>query len=211
MFAQLAHFIEKHPRLHRLSLSVWRFFPPRLAGFLKGQLTRNWLVGAVAVIIDDIARPPEVLIVEHSYRRKGAWGLPGGSLESLDPDSGSTEQVASSDDVIQAALRREMLEELGIEIEVIRLLRVDAMPCIVEEPGSYRLDFYYLCLPQQGIPGLREELASGKLKPASPEINRMRFVALTGLSEYDLFSPAVRFLNDDLPRLMPELRADSNS
>ncbi len=53
MFAWLTHFIEKHPSLHRISLSLWRLFPPRLAGFLKGQLARNWLVGAVAVLIDD--------------------------------------------------------------------------------------------------------------------------------------------------------------
>lgn len=206
MFAWLTHFIEKHPSLHRLSLSLWRLFPPRLAGFLKGQLARNWLVGAVAVIIDDNTRPPEVLIVEHSYRRKGAWGLPGGALESIDGDPNSPRHAASPDDVIEATLRREVLEELGIEIEVIRLLRVDAIPFIVEEPGPYRLDFYYLCLPVQGFTMLREELASGKTKPTSPEIKQMRLVGLTNLAEYDLFSPDIRLLKDDLPRLEPKLR-----
>jgi len=206
MFAWLTHFIEKHPSLHRLSLSLWRMFPPRLAGFLKGQLARNWLVGAVAVIVDDKTRPPEVLIVEHSYRRKGAWGLPGGALESIDGDPNSSGHAASPDDVIEATLRREVLEELGIEIEVIRLLRVDAIPFIVEEPGPYRLDFYYLCLPAQGFTMLREELASGKTKPTSPEIKQMRFVGLTDLAEYDLFSPDIRLLKDDLPRLEPKLR-----
>ena len=206
MFAWLTHFIEKHPSLHRLSLSLWRMFPPRLAGFLKGQLARNWLVGAVAVIVDDNTRPPEVLIVEHSYRRKGAWGLPGGALESIDGDPNSPGHAASPDDVIEATLRREVLEELGIEIEVIRLLRVDAIPFIVEEPGPYRLDFYYLCLPAQGFTMLREELASGKTKPTSPEIKQMRLVGLTDLAEYDLFSPDIRLLKDDLPRLEPKLR-----
>ncbi len=206
MFAWLTHFIEKHPSLHRISLSLWRLFPPRLAGFLKGQLARNWLVGAVAVLIDDTVRPPEVLIVEHSYRRKGAWGLPGGALESIDGDPNSPGHVASPDDVIEATLRREVLEELGIEIEVIRLLRVDAIPYIVEEPGPYRLDFYYLCLPKQGFAMLREQLASGKIKTASPEIKQMCLVALTDLAEYDMFSPDIRLLNDDLPRIEPKLR-----
>ena len=206
MFAWLTHFIEKHPSLHRISLSLWRLFPPRLAGFLKGQLARNWLVGAVAVLIDDTVRPPEVLIVEHSYRRKGAWGLPGGALESIDGDPHSPGHVASPDDVIEASLRREVFEELGIEIEVIRMLRVDAIPYIVEEPGPYRLDFYYLCLPVQGFAVLQEELASGKIKPASPEIKQMRLVALTDLAGYDLFSPDIRFLNDALPRIEPKLR-----
>ena len=209
MFAWLAHFIEKHPTLHRVSLSLWRLFPPRLAGFLKGQLARNWLVGAVAVIIDDITQPPEVLLVEHSYRRKGAWGLPGGALESIDGDPNSPGHLASPDDVIEATLRREVLEELGIEIEVIRLLRVDAIPYIAEEPGPYRLDFYYHCLPGQGFSVLREGLASGKIKPTSPEIKQMRLVGLTDLEEYDLFSPDIRFLKDDLPRLEPNIFDDS--
>ena len=108
--------------------------------------------------------------------------------------------------MIEATLRREVLEELGIEIEIIRLLRVDAIPFIVEEPGPYRLDFYYLCLPAQGFTMLREELASGKTKPASPEIKQMRLVGLTDLAEYNLFSPDIRFLKDDLPRLEPKLR-----
>src|SRR5687767_11909406 len=83
MFTWLARFIERHPNLHRLSLLGWRLFPPRLAGFLKGLLARKWLVGAVAVMIDESAGPLEVLLVEHSYRSKGAWGLPGGRLSRL--------------------------------------------------------------------------------------------------------------------------------
>src|SRR6478735_4968838 len=83
MFAWLARFIERHPNLHRSSLLVWRLFPPRLAGFLKGLLARKWLVGAVAVMIDENTSPAEVLLVEHSYRLKGAWGLPGDRLSRL--------------------------------------------------------------------------------------------------------------------------------
>jgi hypothetical protein len=82
LLSWLAHFIERHPFLHRTSLAVWKHFPPRLAGFLRKLLTTRWAVGAVAVMIDEEANPPEVLLVQHSYRTKGAWGLPGGSLES---------------------------------------------------------------------------------------------------------------------------------
>jgi hypothetical protein len=80
LLSWLAHFIERHPFLHRTSLAVWRHFPPRLAGFLRKLLTTRWAVGAVAVILDEEVNPPEVLLVQHSYRTKGAWGLPGGSL-----------------------------------------------------------------------------------------------------------------------------------
>jgi len=204
--ARLAHFVERHPSIHRVSLSLWRLFPPRLAGFLKGQLARNWLVGAVAVLIDETSQPPEVLLVEHSYRRKGSWGLPGGALESIDGDPNAPGRGPSPDDVIEQTLRREVVEELGIEIDIIRLLRVDAIPYVVEEPGPYRLDFYYLCTPAAGFAVLRERLESGSTKAVSPEIKQMRLVALNDLSGYDVFSADIRFLTEDLPRIESKLR-----
>jgi 8-oxo-dGTP pyrophosphatase MutT (NUDIX family) len=205
MFAWLARFIERHPHLHGFSLLIWRQFPPRLAGFLKGLLARKWLVGAVAVMIDESTVPPEVLLVEHSYRPKGAWGLPGGSLESTPGDPKRPSNIKSSDDVIETALRREILEELGIEITVIGLLRIDAVPYIAEEPGPYRLDFYFRCEPRDGFAALRRRLDSGQTRPCSPEIKRIRLVPMTDLARYDLFSSDVRFLTADLPRLQPDL------
>jgi 8-oxo-dGTP diphosphatase len=203
MFAWLARFIERHHRLHSLSLRVWRVFPPRLAGFLKGLLARKWLVGAVAVMIDEKTSPMEVLLVEHSYRPRGAWGLPGGSLESTPGDPTRPHDDAAGDDVIESALRREIMEELGIEITVIGLLRIDAIPYIAEEPGPYRLDFYFRCAPRDGFAALRQSLNSGRARPRSAEIKQIRFVPLTELDKYDLFSPDVRFLTRDLPRHQP--------
>lgn len=208
MFTWLARFIERHPNLHRASLLVWRLFPPRLAGFLKGLLARKWLVGAVAVMIDESTSPSEVLLVEHSYRAKGAWGLPGGSLESTPGDPARPGNDTLPDDVIESALRREVLEELGIEIEVMRLLRIDAIPYVSEEPGPYRLDFYFRCAPRDGFAALRHGLNSGQTKPCSPEIKQTRLVPLTDLTKYDLFSTDVRFLTEDLPRLEPTLRLE---
>ena len=201
MFSELAHFIERHPSIHRSSLAIWRLFPPRMAGFLKGVLARNWLVGAVAVMIDEASSPPEILLVQHSYRSKGAWGLPGGALDSIDGNPTTPGNNASPDNVIEETLRREVCEELGIEIEVLRLLRVDAVPYISEEPGPYRLDFYYRCTPGDGFDALRAALESGDIRSPSPEIMQIRLVPFTELSKYDLFSADGRFLRDDLPRL----------
>ena len=200
MFGSLARLIERHPNLHRFALVVWRRFPPRLAGFLKGLLARRWLVGAVAVMLDEETSPPQVLLVEHSYRHKGAWGLPGGSLESTPGDPTRPRDDASSDDVIESALRREIMEELGIEIAVKGLLRIDAIPYIPEEPGPYRLDFYFRCAPREGFEAFRRRLDAGQARPNSPEIRKMRLVPLTDLSKYDLFSSDARFLAKDLPR-----------
>jgi 8-oxo-dGTP pyrophosphatase MutT (NUDIX family) len=169
------------------------------------MLARNWVVGAVAVMIDEETSPPEILLVEHSYRPKGAWGLPGGALESIPGDPKRPRNNASPDDVLESTLQREVWEELGINITATRLLRVDAIPYVVEEPGPYRLDFYFRCAPKHGFAALRRGLSSGQLKPRSPEIKQMRFVPLTELRKYDLFSSDVRFLHEDLPRLEPTL------
>ena len=210
MFTWIARFIEGHPGLHRAALALWRRFPPRLAGVLKGVLARNWVVGAVAVMVDDAARPAEVLIVEHSYRPRGAWGLPGGALESIPGDPRVPGHDASPDDVIEAALRREVWEELGIEVGDVRLLRIDAIPYIEEEPGPYRLDFYFRCAPASGFGALRDGLASGAVAPSSPEIRQMRLVPLDQVAGYDVFSSDARFLRDDLPRLEPALARESD-
>ena len=149
---------------------------------------------AVAVIIDEAVHPPEVLLVQHSYRTKGAWGLPGGSLESglRNPLESSKEE--SRDDIIESSRRREVFEELGIEIEIVRLTKIDAVPYVPEQPGPYRLDFYYRCLPKQGFSALREGLGTGIIKPRSPEVRQIVLVPVSRLKEYDLYSSDARIL-----------------
>jgi len=156
-------------------------------------------------MIDDKTSPQEVLLVEHTYRTKGAWGLPGGSLESTPGDPTRPHDDSAADDVVESALRREILEELGIEIDVLGLLRVDAIPYIAEEPGPYRLDFYFRCAPRAGFVELKQSLSSGAAEPRSPEIKQIRFVPLTDLTRYDLFSSDRRFLTRDLARYQSNL------
>jgi 8-oxo-dGTP pyrophosphatase MutT (NUDIX family) len=194
LLSWLAHLIEGHPFLHRTSLALWKRFPPRLAGFLRNLLTTKWTVGAVAVILDEEVNPPEVLLVQHSYRVKGAWGLPGGSFESGLRSPREPSKDESRDDIIESALRREVFEEIGIEIEIVRLTKIDAVPYVPEEPGPYRLDFYYRCLPKQGFRWLREGLRSGSIKPRSPEVTQIVLVPVSRLKEYDLYSADARIL-----------------
>jgi 8-oxo-dGTP pyrophosphatase MutT (NUDIX family) len=191
----LTRFIERHPYLHRTSLALWKHFPPRLAGFLRKILTTRWAVGAVALIIDEEVDPPEVLLVQHSYRTKGAWGLPGGSLESGLGNPLQPSKEESRDDIIESCLRREIFEELGIEIDIVRLTKIDAVPYVPEEPGPYRLDFYYRCLPKQGFGSLREGLDKGIIKPHSPEVRQILLVPVSQLKEYDLYSSDARILS----------------
>jgi 8-oxo-dGTP pyrophosphatase MutT (NUDIX family) len=205
MLNRLARWIEGRPGVHRLALRVWRCFPPGLAGFLKGRFARRWVVGAVAVMIDTGVVPPEVLLVEHSYRRRGAWGLPGGSVESASGGPAAAPEEPSPDDVIDRAIKREIREELGFAVDSIQLLRVSAVSHVVEEPGPYRLHFYCACRPEGGFAALRLRLARGGLAGGSPEILQTRLVPLTEIGAYDLFSSDAQFLKRDLPRLMPRL------
>ena len=207
MFARIVHYIEHQDGLHRALLALWRRFPPRLAGFLKGLLTRSWVLGAVAVMVDDEVTPVRVLLVEHSYRRRGAWGLPGGSMDSIPGDPAMPHSEVSPDDVLESTLSREIREELGFEIVDIQLLRVDAVPYVKEEPGPYRLTFYFLCKPEAGFAAVYETLSSNKMQVHSPEITGIRMVSLDELDGYDLFSTDARFLLQDLPRLLPAFRS----
>ncbi|MGB5259120.1 MAG: NUDIX hydrolase [Gammaproteobacteria bacterium] len=205
MFTSILRYIEHQQVVHRVLLRIWRLLPPRLAGFLKGLLARSWVLGAVAVMIDDSVQPAEVLLVEHSYRRRGAWGLPGGALDSIPGDPVHPREDESPDDVLEATLQREVKEELGIEVNIIRMLRTDAVPYVAEEPGPYRLTFYYLCTPADGFKAFREGLETQDIQPRSPEISRMELVPLNRLDDYDLFSTDHRLLGASLYRLMPEL------
>jgi 8-oxo-dGTP pyrophosphatase MutT (NUDIX family) len=205
MFTRTIRHIENQQGIHRLLLRIWRLFPPRLAGFLKGLLARSWVLGAVAVMIDDTVKPAEVLLVEHSYRRHGAWGLPGGALDSIPGNPIHPREDESPDNVLEATLQREIKEELGIKINIIRMLRIDAVPYVIEEPGPYRLTFYFLCTPSEGFNAFRKRLEAKIICPQSPEVSRMELVPLDRLDDYDLFSVDRRLLLNTLGRLMPGL------
>ncbi len=63
------------------------------------------LVGVSAIILDDRGR---VLVLDHTYRPRYSWGMPGGYLNRHErPEQG---------------LRREVREETGLEVEVGALL-----------------------------------------------------------------------------------------
>lgn len=54
---------------------------------------------------------------------------------------------------------------------------------------------------------MHEMLSSGKMQARSPEVTRIRMVSLDELDGYDLFSTDARFLQQDLPRLVPAFRS----
>ena len=90
-----------------LLATVWK----RLGGWWQWRilwLTQSkFMVGVTGVVYDDDGR---VLLLRHRFWPEGSWGLPGG--------------YAHSGETLENALRRELHEETGYEIESVRLLQV---------------------------------------------------------------------------------------
>ena len=108
-------------RLHSLALWCWKVLPlpPRIRRLYLELTHPRFLIGVMALIRDEQDR---VLILEHTYRRRFPWGLPGGYLQAReDPAQG---------------LAREIGEELRLQVEVGQLLAVGMH-------SAYQLDLLY--------------------------------------------------------------------
>ena len=91
--------------------SIWQ----RLPGFVRRRLVRTgqrrFTVTAGAMIFDDQGR---ILLLEHVFRPDSGWGIPGGFL--------------SKGEQPEAALRRELREEIGIDVENVEMLFARTLP-----------------------------------------------------------------------------------
>jgi 8-oxo-dGTP diphosphatase len=89
---------------------MWRVLP--LPGWLRRLYLRltsaNLLVGVSAIILDDQGR---ILLLEHTYRTRYPWGMPGGYL-----NRGETPEQG---------MQREVFEETGLRVEVGPLLSIN--------------------------------------------------------------------------------------
>jgi len=85
--------------------AIWRQLP----GGVRRRLSRlgqsRFTVTTAAFIFDDDGR---ILLLEHVFRPDSGWGVPGGFLSKAEqPEDG---------------LRRELREEIGIEVEDVKIL-----------------------------------------------------------------------------------------
>jgi mutator protein MutT len=97
-------------------------------------------VGVGAIIIDKQGRLFLARRGAKAKNERGLWEFPGGSVEF-----GET---------LADALRREMREELGIEIVVGELL--DVVDHILKDEGQHWVSPTYLCTIASGEPCIRE-------------------------------------------------------
>jgi len=91
--------------------AIWR----RLPGIVRRRLVRTgqkrFTVTAGAMIFDNEGR---ILLLDHVFRPDSGWGIPGGFLTKGEQP--------------EAALRRELKEEIGIEVEAVELLFARTLP-----------------------------------------------------------------------------------
>jgi ADP-ribose pyrophosphatase YjhB (NUDIX family) len=89
--------------------TIWRRAPRALRRWTVRFSHPRFAVTAAAIISDSRGR---VLLLKHRFRPGSGWGLPGGFIEKGEqPD---------------AALRRELREEIGLEVEQLKLFAVRA-------------------------------------------------------------------------------------
>ena len=95
--------------LNDLMGAIWRRVPRRLKRWTMRMSNPRFAVTAGAIITDNRGR---VLLLKHRFRPGTGWGMPGGFMQE-------GEQA-------EEALRRELREEVGLEIEKLELFTTRA-------------------------------------------------------------------------------------
>ncbi len=91
--------------LNDLLGAIWRRAPRALRRWTVRLSQSRFAVTAGAIVTDDRGR---VLLLKHRFRPGAGWGMPGGFMEEGEqPDE---------------AVRRELREEIGLEVEQLRLV-----------------------------------------------------------------------------------------
>ena len=101
--------------------AIWRRVPGVLRRWTLRLSHPRFAVTAGAVVIDGRGR---VLLLKHRFRPGAGWGMPGGFMET-------NEQPAE-------ALRRELREEIGLEVEKLKLFTTRAF----RKPKHVEIVFY---------------------------------------------------------------------
>jgi len=127
---------------------IWRSLPVRMRRLSMRFTHTRFTVTAGAVIFND---QKQVLLLKHRFRAGSGWGLPGGFLER-------GEQPID-------ALRRELREEIGLELEDVEVFAARSF----EKPKQVEVLF--------------RARANANVKPLTMEVERAEWFPLDSLPE----------------------------
>jgi mutator protein MutT len=127
---------------------IWRSLPVRMRRLSMRFTHTRFTVTAGAVIFND---QKQVLLLKHRFRAGSGWGLPGGFLER-------GEQPID-------ALRRELREEIGLELEDVEVFAARSF----KKPKQVEVLF--------------RARANAKVKPLTMEVERAEWFPLSSLPE----------------------------
>ena len=134
--------------LRDLAESVWRR-APRVLRLWSVRLTNaRFTVTAAGIISNSEDR---VLLLKHRFRTGSGWGIPGGFIEA--------------DEQPEEGLRRELREEIGLELQTVRLYKARTFK------GTLQIEIIFY--------GRTEGVAT----PQSQEIKKAGWFALDSLPE----------------------------
>ena len=134
--------------LVELASKLWRRLPKRVRRWGVLLTESRFTVTVGAVVTDATGR---VLLLEHRFRPGGGWGIPGGFIQSGEQP--------------EAAIRRELREEVGLEVEQVEIAFVRALE------RYNQIEILFRCCPQ------------GDFTRQSREINRAEWFALNALPQ----------------------------
>src|SRR6266550_3934655 len=126
--------------------ALWRYVPGSVRRRMVRVGQRRFTVTAGALIFDDLGR---LLLLEHVFRPDSGWGLPGGFI--------------SPGEEPEEALRRELREEVGLELKDVQFLFTRT----IRRPRQ--IEIYFRAKPV------------GRAEPCSFEIKRAEWFALDKL------------------------------
>ena len=107
--------------IKRLVGALWRRSPKAVRRLWVRATQLHFTVTAAAVVLNDDRR---ILLLKHVFRPGSGWGIPGGFL--------------NKEEQPEEALRRELREEVGLEIEEISLAYVRTLE------WTAQIEIYYL-------------------------------------------------------------------
>jgi ADP-ribose pyrophosphatase YjhB (NUDIX family) len=106
---------------HRILSGLWRRVPKRMRRFIYVLLNARFTVTVGAVIVDEQNR---VLLLQHRFRPGHDWGIPGGFISSREQP--------------EDALRRELREEIGLEVDNVEIALIHTLERVQQVEIVYR-------------------------------------------------------------------------